>query len=245
MHASLEKHPWLIYLLPLGVFLTIGSLEPTPQTPGGAAVGLAIPYAWYPAVYTVKILFTLAAVAVVAPGYRQFPFRLSGPAVLVGVAGFFVWIGLCHLQLERRLLTPLGLGWLVEHGARSAFNPLSELAATPSWAWTFLAIRFFGLVLLVPVIEEFFLRGWAMRFFIADDWWKAPIGEINGMALAVGTILPLCMHPAEWFAAAVWFSMVTWLMVRTRNIWDCVLAHAVTNLLLGLYVVIWGQWQLL
>ena len=38
--------------------------------------------------------------------------------------------------------------------------------------------------------------------------------------------------------------MVTWLMVRTRNIWDCVAAHAVTNVLLGIYVVASQQWTL-
>jgi hypothetical protein len=48
----------------------------------------------------------------------------------------------------------------------------------------------------------------------------------------------------EIFAAAAWFSLVTWLMIRTRNIWDCVAAHAVTNFLLGVYVVTQGQWQL-
>jgi hypothetical protein len=34
-------------------------------------------------------------------------------------------------------------------------------------------------------------------------------------------------------------------MVKTRNIWDCVVAHAVTNLLLGVYVVHWGRWHLM
>jgi len=43
----------------------------------------------------------------------------------------------------------------------------------------------------------------------------------------------------------VWFSMITGLMVATRNIWDCVAAHAVTNLLMGIYVVGWNQWQLM
>ena len=48
-------------------------------------------------------------------------------------------------------------------------------------------------------------------------------------------------QPGEFLAAAVWFGMVTWLMVRTRNIWDCVAAHAVTNVLLGIYVVTWSS----
>jgi membrane protease YdiL (CAAX protease family) len=39
--------------------------------------------------------------------------------------------------------------------------------------------------------------------------------------------------------------MVTWLMVRTRNIWDCVVAHALTNLILGIYVVTTGTWRLM
>jgi hypothetical protein len=46
------------------------------------------------------------------------------------------------------------------------------------------------------------------------------------------------------FAAVVWFSLVTWLMIRTGNIWDCVAAHAVTNLLLGIYVLVSHDWHL-
>ena len=83
-----------------------------------------------------------------------------------------------------------------------------------------------------------------MRFFVAPDWWKVPFGTVNRTALVVGTVVPMLMHPGELLAAFVWFSLVTWLMIRTRNIWDCVAAHAVTNLLLGIYVVTQHEWQL-
>jgi membrane protease YdiL (CAAX protease family) len=72
-----------------------------------------------------------------------------------------------------------------------------------------------------------------------------PFGVTTNMALAVGTLLPVLMHPAEIFAAAVWFSLVTWLMLKTRSIWDCILAHAVTNLLIGLWVLYSGDWFLM
>jgi hypothetical protein len=72
-----------------------------------------------------------------------------------------------------------------------------------------------------------------------------PFGNVNRAAIAAGTVVPMLMHPAEFLAAAVWFTGITWLMVRTRNIWDCVAAHAVTNLLLGVYVVTFDQWQLM
>lgn len=229
----------------MAVFLAVGSFEPTAQTPGGKSLGLAIPYSAYPWLYSLKLMLVVTTMLFVSSGYRQFAFRMTWRGVAVGVLGAAVWIGLCRLQLESRLLKPVGLGWIVDQGVRSGFNPFVEWAATPGWAWMFLLIRFIGLALLVPVLEEFFLRGWVMRFFVSPDWWEVPIGQVNAAALAAGTLFPVLMHPGEMLAAAAWFSMVTWLMIRTRNIWECVLAHAVTNLTLGLYAVLCNQWQLL
>jgi CAAX prenyl protease-like protein len=244
-----RKNPWLVFLLPFVVFMIVGSLEPTPDKPGGAAIGLAIPYSLYPAVYTIKIALTLAAVVFVLPGYKEFPFRVSLLAVVVGVVGALIWVGLCKLDLEHAYIQPfldkLKLGWLVGSGERAAFDPLRQLADRPVWAWVFLGIRFFGLALVVPLVEEFFLRGFVMRFVVDQRWWEAPFGQVNRLAVVLGTLLPMFSHPGELLAAAVWFSLVTWLMVRTRNIWDCVAAHLITNLLLGVYVVATGDWRLM
>ena len=81
-----------------------------------------------------------------------------------------------------------------------------------------------------------------MRYIMEREWWKVPFGDVTPAAVVAGTVVPMLMHPAELAAAVVWFSMVTWLMTRTRNIWDCVAAHAVTNCLLGVYVVYSGDW---
>ena len=243
--ALLEKHRWLVFILPLAVFMLVGTLEPTPEKSGGTAIGLAIGYKHYPVVYTLKIALSVAAVIFVLPGYRKFPFRASPLAVLVGVVGAVLWVGICKLEIERTYLAPNGLGWLVGTGERSAYNPLEELKASTACAWSVLGIRFFGLVVVISVIEEFFLRGFVMRFAMYGDWWKVPFGEVNTTAVIIGTAFPMLMHPGELLAAAVWFSMVTWLMVRTRNIWDCVAAHAITNLLLGIYVVLSGDWHLM
>lgn len=245
----LQEHPWLTFLLPMIVFMLVGSLEPAaPEKPGGASIGLSIPYEHYPFVYLAKIVLTLAAVAFVWPGYREFPFRISPLAVVVGVVGIFVWVGLCKLNFEHNHLEPaldrLELGRIT---ARPAFNPFEQLTAHPACAWAFLAVRLFGMVAVTAVIEEFFLRGFVMRFVVQHDWWNVPFGKVNTTAIVLGTVLPMLMHPAELLAAAVWFSLVTWLMLKTRNIWDCVAAHAVTNLLLGIYVVCTGgeAWRLM
>jgi uncharacterized protein len=254
----LARHPWLVFVLPLAVYMLVGSFEPTaPKLEAAAAAEapasvetqasestFALPYIFYPILYTAKIALTIAAMCFVAPGYRQFRFQLSPLALVVGVVGVVLWIWICSLHLEPKLLGPLGLGSIIDMGERPAYNPLEQLAATPVLAYVFLAIRFLGLALVVPIIEEFFLRGFLMRFATQEKWWEVPFGTASRTALIVGTAVPMLMHPAELFAAAVWFSLVTWLMLRTKNIWDCVAAHAVTNLLLGIYVVTQHQWQL-
>jgi CAAX prenyl protease-like protein len=263
----IARQPWLPFLLPFLVYMVVGSFEPAPPTtyeltspidranppadalpPTSTTIEadnwFGLRYAHYPIVYTLKIALTIATMLWVLPGYRQFPLRISPLAIVVGVVGIVLWVGLCQLQLERKLFTAIGLGRFLGLGERPAYNPLEQLAGTPLWAYAFLAIRFLGLALVVPIIEEFFLRGLVMRFVIRDKWWEVPFGELTPLAAVVGTAVPMLMHPAELLAAAVWFSLVTWLMARTRNIWDCVAAHAVTNLLLGIYVVTQEQWQL-
>jgi len=304
----LSRWPWATFLLPMAVYMLVGSLEPPPPkeapidppvvenaaaarsdsdqidtrsaaNPLGANDGAgavdrlpeansgspqALAYRSYPQVYMAKIVLTLFAVALVWRGYRTFAWRISGLSVGVGVVGVVLWIVLCHLRLEPKIIGPVdrflggfipgleeggtpsvGLMSMLGTGERSAFNPLKQLADAPGWAYTFLAIRFFGLAILVPVIEEFFLRGFLMRYVQHEAWWKIPFGTVNRMAIIAGTLVPMLMHPGELLASFVWFSMVTWLMVRTRSIWDCVIAHAVTNFLLGVYVVWWDQWQLM
>jgi hypothetical protein len=240
----LTVNPWVTFILPFAVFMLAGAFEPTPEKPW-EMLGLTIDYSAYPAVYSIKIALTIAAIALVWPGYRQFPMRVSPLAPLVGAVGVVVWIGLCKLRLENGLLEPLGLGWIVDLGERAGFNPLAHWPDEPLMAYGFLAVRFVGLAVVVSLIEEFFLRGFVMRFVVDADWSKVPFGTLTPASIAAGTLVPVLMHPGEIVAAAVWFSLVNWLMARTRNIWDCVTAHAVSNLLLGVYVVATDEWQFL
>jgi CAAX prenyl protease-like protein len=244
----MRNEQWLIYCLPFLVFMVVGAFEPYGPTKGIFAEEHGfVTYNLYPYVYTLKIILTSLAMLWVWPGYRQFPWKVSGLAVLVGAVGAVLWVGINKGQqyVDPGFLTEWGLGSLTKLGARSGFNPLDQLRDEPAWAWMFLVIRFFGLVIVVPIIEEFFLRGFLMRYFIHIDWWTVPFATVTPVALLIGTGVPMLMHPQEMIAAFVWFSMVTWLMIRTKNIWDCVVAHAVTNLLMGLWVVFSGDWWLM
>jgi membrane protease YdiL (CAAX protease family) len=287
----LSRYPWATFLLPMIAFMLLSTFEPTPPPnfkPGDAkhiaelranlerAEALAatsegwlpkFSYRAYPWIYTAKLVLVIVAMIAVLPGYRTFSWRVSFLSVVVGVVGVVLWIALCHLRLEPKIIGPLdrllgsllqwipglqtdetpsiGLMGMLGTGERSAYNSLLYMSDQPALAWLFLVIRFIGLALIVPVIEEFFLRGFLMRFVVHDQWWQVPFGTATRAALVVGTAVPMLMHPGELFAAFVWFSLVSWLMVRTRNIWDCVVAHGVTNFLLGVYVVMFNQWHLM
>lgn len=247
-----RESPWLVCLLPFVIFMLVGSLEPTPPKVEAADeqqadkpwLDLGIEYRHYPLVYTAKIALVVAAMIFVWPGYRQYARgRHWGLAAAVGSLGAVGWIALSTWQ--RELVAATQIEWLKSLGQRSAFNPLEQLRDQAQLAYGFLAVRFFGLVIAVPVIEEFFLRGFLMRFVMDEHWWDVPFGKVNRMAVVVGTLVPILMHPQEAVAALAWFSAMTWLMVRSRSIWACILAHAITNLLIGCYVVASGQWWLM
>ena len=65
---------------------------------------------------------------------------------------------------------------------------------------------------------------------------------VDGPRPVEPAILRLGLYPSavsRWTAGVIY----NWWLVRTKSLGDCVLAHAVTNLALGIYVVAAGQWQ--
>ena len=196
--------------------MVVGSFEPAPPKPPielarrharasahEADNWFGLRYEHYPIVYTVKIALTIAAMLFVLPGYRQFPFRISPLAIVVGVVGVVLWIWLC--QLAPRTQAPRAARprqASSASGDRPAYNPLEATGRHARLGLHIPVIRFLGLALIVPIIEEFFLRGFLMRFVVRDDWWEVPFGKVTPLAVVVGTPFPMLMHPAELLAAA-------------------------------------------
>ncbi len=172
---------------------------------------------------------------------EQFPIKCHYQAVPVGIVGVVLWIGICGIGIERAILDPFGLSNLVE--VRASFNPYQQISADTLRA-VFLALRFCLLALLVPIIEELFVRGWLIRYIEDPKWWTVALSRLSLRSVAFASVYGVFAHPGEAVAALVWFSLVSWLMLRTGNLWDCVVAHGVTNLLLGMYILNFNAWHL-
>lgn len=172
---------------------------------------------------------------------QLFPWRFNPWSIVLGVIGVFLWVALCAPQWESRMLESVGLGGLLP--ARAAVNPF-ECFAGGTVVW-FLLLRFSVLAIVVPLAEELFVRGWLVRYLEAEENWDVqPLAGIGWTAQLGVLAYAVLTHPQEAIAAIAWFALVNWWMKRTGNFWDCVVVHAVTNALLGVWILYSGQWRL-
>ena len=128
-----------------------------------------------------------------------------------------------------------------ETGARASFDPN---ALPEAGRYAFLAVRFFGLVLLVPAIEELFWRSFVIRWIIdPDDFRRVPIGRVTPLAAAATAGLFALEHPAEWLPALITGALWAGLLRQTKSVSACFVSHAAANLALGIYTLITKDWK--
>lgn len=184
--------------------------------------------------YPLRFAVVLAVILIFSRPYLTF--RPSAPlsSIAIGIAVFAIWIAPDHLFHYRHF-------WLFENSitGAAASSIGADLKLTP---W-FIAIRIAGSALLVPILEELFWRGWLMRWLIDTHFEKVPLGQYAPSAFWLVAILFASEHGPYWEVGLIAGVIYNWWLVRTRNLADCMLAHAVTNAVLGLWVIWTGEWQ--
>lgn len=124
----------------------------------------------------------------------------------------------------------------------AGFNP-GVFSDQPFLYWSSLGLRFLRLVLVVPLVEEIFWRGFLLRYLIAEDFDRAAFGSFSWVSFAAVTVLFTFSHSmADWPAALLTGALFNLVAYRTKSLSSCVLTHALTNLLLGLWIVRTQQW---
>jgi hypothetical protein len=110
--------------------------------------------------------------------------------------------------------------------------------------WSFIGVRIAGAVLVVPVMEELFWRDYLWRMILApNDFKLAKVGEWGWMPFLIVSGVFSVVHGNWWLTAIVWALMVGALLVYTKSLGACIIAHATTNLLLALYVLKTHDWS--
>jgi uncharacterized protein len=224
-----SNRDWESYVVPMATFLVLTALEgQLPKSNG------AIHPVWYPAMYMLKIAIVTGLALRYRAAWRDMLPRPSvatlALAVVSGALVTALWVG-----LDGRYPT---FGFL---GTRSAFVPS---VIPPLGRYVFLTMRLFGLVLLVPLVEELFWRSFLLRWIINPDFRSVPIGRVTPAAAVITSVLFAAAHP-EWLPALLTGSIWAGLLWRTKSLSACLASHAVANLALAVYVFISGEWKYL
>jgi CAAX prenyl protease-like protein len=209
----------IAYCVPAVVFAVATALE------GYAPEGL------YPLAYAAKAAAVAAALYVcraIFADLRWSP-RILVPAVAVGLGVFALWVG-----VEQYVAYP-------HLGERSGYNPFETLS--PGAAFAFIAVRLAGLIVMVPIFEELLWRSFLIRYVTSPDFQSVAHGTFTTTALLVVSGAAAISH-TEWLSGFHANVVYCLLLRQTRSVLACVIAHAVTNAVLGIYVLTIGSWQL-
>lgn len=205
-------------------------------------------------VYPLQTLVCGALLAWWWKNYTLAPWRGLMLAVACGVVGIAFWVapGLVLLSLDNsgqevsQTHLPLWWDWFDLSERYSGFDP-TLLDAYPAGKAVSIAMRLVRMVVVVPLVEEVFWRGFLMRYIVAEirqtGWRRIAFGTHDWASFAVTTLAVTFIHNRpDWPAAFVWGALTYWLAVRTKSLGACVVMHAVGNLILGIYVLQTRQW---
>ncbi len=138
---------------------------------------------------------------------------------------------------------PVAEGVPIPEGyAAAAGSAIGNFYAPSVCGWGYTLLRLAGSAFVISVIEEFFWRGFLYRWIQNVDFLDIDPGKVAWPAFLLTAAVFGAEH-TEWFAGVVCGLVYGLLYVKTRDIWAACIAHATTNLLLGLYVLGTGAYQ--
>ena len=218
----LDRHPAARYIAPFATVLLFLVLWPR----------LPLPPSW---TWPLTVLIGGAVCLICWPRELSLiPVRWPA-SVALGAAVFLLWIA-PDLLFPGYRESVLFSNQIFGH----VHSSLPQQALHSSWV---LAWRTARAVLIVPIAEELFWRGWLLRWLTNPDFQKTPLGVYSPFAFWITAALFASEHGPYWDVGLITGVVYNWWMVRSKSVASCVLMHAVTNGLLSAYVIGYNQWQ--
>jgi len=219
---AVSYSPAVPYVVPFAVFIALIGL------------GLILPM---PALADQVLRLAVMAVVLyfVARPALDFHVKEWSGSLLIGVAIFVLWIApdLLFPSYRHSFLFDNAL----MGAARSSMPEAARHDVPVLW------LRSLRAVLVVPIIEELFWRGWLMRWLIEPNFQRVPLGAYSAGSFWVVALMFASEHGAYWDVGLAAGIIFNWWMIRTKSLGDLMLAHAVANACLSAYVVAAGKWE--
>ncbi len=219
--SNLMKHPAVPYVAPFAMFMLL--LVVGPKLPIGE---------WE---QPLRVILLTAAVWFFSRKVIDLRTAMPVASVLLGIAVFVIWVGPDYLWPSYRTL------WLFQNSITGEVTATIPVGFRMSLM--VLVFRTIRAAVLVPIIEELFWRGWLMRWLIDTDFLKVPLGKYAASSFWITAALFAAEHGPYWEVGLIAGIAYNFWIVRTKKLGDCILAHAVTNLVLSGYVIFAGKWE--
>ena len=217
LRQKITASPALIRVLPFGLFLVLTSCQ------GKFCPGSEF---WF---YLAKTIVGVWLIWFMRPFIAEMRWRISWEAVAVGIAVFALWVGLDGLYPK---LGSAGAPW----------NPGTHFGHDSPLALLFIITRVIGSTLVVPPLEEVFYRSFVYRTLAKPDFQSVLLNYFAWVPfLATAAVFGFSHH--EWLAGILCGFAYQGLVLRKNRLGDAITAHAITNLLLGLWVVFKPAWN--
>ena len=224
------RSPAFVRILPFAAFigfLALGSMLPSPEpVPPGQ-----FDSRWIYAARTIVVGLLLVLL------WRRYGELRVAPrmgitdwllALISGAAVFVAWI---HLDA----------GWVVlGNSSAGSFDPREHASDRLHIALT--ALRLLGLALVVPITEELFWRSFLMRWLRQPHFLALDPRVVGMRAIAISSVLFALEHN-QWLAGLIAGVAYAGVYVRTGKLWTAIVSHAVTNTMLGAWILITREWR--
>ncbi len=171
-------------------------------------------------VYPLKTIAVAGALWFFRKEYEELKLNFSLLAVVVGLVAIAIWIG----------IDP----YYPKQGGGAGFDPGRN--------WCFISFRIVGAVIVVPLMEELFWRAFLIRYLVNPDFKKVPVGVFTLPSFAI-TVVLFGLEHNEWLAGLICGALYNWLYYKRKDVFSCVVAHAVSNAALAAWVLARGDWK--
>lgn len=212
--GKLQASPLLARVLPFAVFLVLTAFQGSfgPES-----------HFW---VYLAKCVVGGWLVWVTWPLVSEMRWAVSLEALFAGILVFILWVAMDSLYPKFS-------------ASDDSWNLHKHFGSASAMFWVFAGVRIAGSTLLVPLLEEVFYRSFLYRYILAPNWLFTAHNRFNARAFLVTSIVFGLTHQ-HWLAGIACGMIYQLLVIRTNRIGDAITAHAITNLLLGLWVITQG-----
>jgi len=179
--------------------------------------------------YFAKTLAGVWLIWKMRPFVAEMRWAISWEAVASGIGVFVIWVGLDPFYPK-----------FLARGATG--NPGDQFGENSPLTWFFIAVHILGMTLVVPPLEEVFYRSFLYRYIAKPDFHSVPLNQFLPLPfLAAAAVFGLSHN--EWLAGILCGAAYQWLVLRKNRLGDAMTAHAITNLLLGVWIVWKHAWQ--